>query len=129
MEPRRFAHIGWGRARLRSFLCALRGIREVLSTELHARIHAVATVVAGIVGWWLDLSLGEWALLVLAVALVWTAEAVNTSIERVVDLVSPDEHPLAGKAKDIAAGAVLIASIGAAAIGAIVFLPKIIARF
>ena len=125
MSPRRSAQLGWAAARLHSFACAFRGLAGMFSSQLNARIHAVATVVVLGAGWWLCLSATEWALIVGVIALVWTAEAVNTAVEHVVDLVSPEEHPLAGKAKDVAAGAVLAASIGAAIVGAIVFGPKI----
>ena len=127
MTPRRFAQLGWASARVRSFACAFRGLAAMFSSQLHARIHAVATVVVLGTGWWFCLSATEWALVVAAIALVWTAEAVNTAVEHVVDLVSPEEHPLAGKAKDVAAGAVLAAAIGAAVVGGIVFGPKLAA--
>ena len=129
MSPRRFAHRGWGWARLRSFADAFRGLALVLRSQMNARIHALATVGVLGAGWWLRLAAMEWALVVFAVALVWTAEAANTAVEFLVDLVSPEEQPLAGKAKDAAAGAVLAAAIGAAIIGAIVFGPKLAAHF
>lgn len=125
MSERRFAHQGWGKARLHSFADAFRGLGLVLRSQMNARIHALATVVVCGAGWWLRLSAGEWAAIVAVIALVWAAEAVNTAIEFLVDLVSPEEHPLAGKAKDAAAGAVLAAAIGAAIVGGIIFVPKI----
>lgn len=125
MSERRFAHHGWGKARLHSFADAFRGLVLVLRSQMNARIHALATVIVCGAGWWLRLSASEWALIVAVIALVWTAEAVNTAIEFLVDLISPEEHPLAGKAKDAAAGAVLAAAIGAAIVGAIVFVPKL----
>ena len=67
----------------------------------------------------------EWCAIVAAIGLVWTAEGLNTALEALTDLVSPGEHPLAGRAKDMAAGAVLCAAIAAAIIGAIIFLPKL----
>jgi diacylglycerol kinase (ATP) len=125
MSGRPHAQRGWGLARLRSFADAAMGLRLVLATQANAKVHAVATVVVLVAGFFFDLSRIEWALIVLAIALVWTAEAVNTAIESVVDLVSPERHPLAGRAKDAAAGAVLAAAIGAALIGACVFGPRI----
>ena len=125
MSGRRFAHRGWGWARLRSFADAGRGLALVLASQANARIHALATV--GVVGagcWW-RVSRLEWALRVAAIALVWTAEAINTAVELLVDLVSPEPHPLAGKAKDAAAGAVLAAAVGAAVIGVLVFGPRL----
>jgi diacylglycerol kinase (ATP) len=69
----------------------------------------------------------EWCAIVTAIGLVWAAEGLNTAIENVVDLVSPEYHPLAGRAKDIAAGAVLCAALLAAIIGALVFAPYLLA--
>jgi len=112
--------------RLRSFGHAFRGLKMLLQTQPNARIHAAATVLVVVAGVLLRLSPAEWALIVLAIAGVWTAEAMNTAIEFLVDLVSPDPHPLAGKAKDIAAGAVLIAAIGSAVIGGFVFGPHLL---
>ena len=87
----------------------------------------MATVVVIGAGFFFGLSRIEWGLVVFAITLVWTAEAVNTAIESVVDLVSPERHPVAGRAKDAAAGAVLAAAIGAALIGACVFGSRIAA--
>lgn len=74
-------------------------------------------------GFWLGISATDWALLTLSIAVVLAAEAINSAMERMVDLVSPQWHPLARDAKDLAAGGVLIAAIGAAVVGVIVFLP------
>ena len=98
----------------------------MLQTEHNARIHAAATVLVVAAGALLRLSAVEWALIVFAIAGVWTAEALNTAIEFLVDLASPAPHPLAGKAKDVAAGAVLIAAIGSAVIGGFVFGPYLL---
>ena len=113
-------------ARLRSFGHAFRGLKFLLQTEHNARIHAAATVLVVAAGALLRLSAVEWALIVFAIAGVWTAEALNTAIEFLVDLASPAPHPLAGKAKDVAAGAVLIAAIGSAVIGGFVFGPYLL---
>lgn len=113
-------------ARLRSFGHAFRGLKVLLQTQPNARIHAAATVLVVAAGVLLRISPVEWALIVLAIAGVWTAEALNTAIEFLVDRVSPDPHPLAGKAKDVAAGAVLIAAIGSALIGGFVFGPYLL---
>jgi diacylglycerol kinase len=104
---------------------AVHGICTLLRTQPNARIHLVATVVVVSAGFALSVSATEWCLLVLAMGLVWTAEALNTAIEFVVDLISPEQHVLAGQAKDVAAGATLLAAIAAAIIGAIVFVPRI----
>lgn len=114
------------RDRLHSFGHAFRGIGFLLKTQHNARIHAAATVLVVAAGVLLRLSPVEWALIVLAITGVWTAEALNTAIEVLVDLASPAPHPLAGNAKDVAAGAVLIAAIGAAVIGGFVFGPYLL---
>jgi len=110
-------------ARLRSFGHAIRGIGVLLRTQPNARIHAAATILVIVAGVLIGISRIEWALIALAVAIVWAAEALNTAIEFLVDLVSPDLHPLAAKAKDVAAGAVLVAALGSAIVGVMVFGP------
>jgi diacylglycerol kinase len=116
-----------GRAvsRAASFGHALRGLR-VLLRQPNARIHAVAAVVVVALGWRLQISVNEWLAVVLAVALVVAAEALNTALELVVDLVSPQWHALARDAKDVAAAAVLVCSAGAAVVGVWVFGPKLL---
>jgi diacylglycerol kinase (ATP) len=121
------AHRGWGWARVRSFADAAAGLCHVFATQTNARIHAVATLLVVGCGFFFGLIAVEWALVIGAIALVWTAEALNTAVESVADLASPERHPLAGRAKDAAAGAVLVASIGAALIGMCIFGPKILA--
>ena len=105
-----------------SFACAFRGIGSLLKSEVHARFHLAATVAAIALGWWFEITAGEWIAVILAIGVVWTAEALNTAIEYVADLAHPDEHPEVKKLKDLAAAAVLFASIAALAVGAIVFL-------
>ena len=112
--------------RLRSFGHAFRGLKVLVQTQHNARIHAVATALVVGAGALLRISSVEWALIVLAIVCVWAGEALNTAVEFVVDLASPEQHPLAAKAKDVAAGAVLIAAIGAAIVGVIVFGPYIL---
>ena len=116
---------GLWRRRVASFGHAGRGVWSALRSEVHLRFHAVATGVVLGLGFYCSLSRLEWALVALAVAGVWTAEMLNTAIEALTDLASPDFHPLAGKAKDIAAGAVLLAAAGAAVVGALVFGPHL----
>ena len=127
MDERHAANSGWWRARLRSFGYAFRGLAICFRTQTNARIHALATVLAVTLGFALKLAAWEWCMVVLSIALVWAAECFNTALEDWVDLVSPERRPLAGRIKDLAAGAVLAAAIGAAAVGAIVFLPKLCA--
>jgi diacylglycerol kinase (ATP) len=109
------------RARVASFACAFRGLWRLVATQWNARFHAVATVLVVAAGFKAHLCREEWALVALAIGLVWAAEGVNTAIEFALDRVSPEAHPLVRDAKDIAAGAVLAAAITAVVIGAIVF--------
>jgi len=98
----------------------------LLRSQHNARIHAVATILVVAAGALFGFSPAEWALIALAIACVWAAEALNTAIEFLVDLASPEHHPLAGKAKDVAAGAVLVAAIGSLVVGALVFGPHVL---
>ena len=119
------ARPGLLRRRAASFGHAFRGVGAALRSELHLQFHAVATVAVVGGGLYFRLSGTEWALVALAVAGVWAAELFNTAIETLTNLVSPEYHPLAGKTKDVAAGAVLLAALGALVVGALVFGPKI----
>lgn len=113
-------------ARIRSFRCALRGVRHALVSQHNAWIHAVATVAACGLGLLLGLSKVEWCAVVLAIVGVWTAEAINTALEFLCDVASPEFHPRVEKAKDVAAAGVLIAAVGAAVIGLLVFGPPLL---
>lgn len=115
--------------RMSSFAFAGKGVAHTFRTQPNAKIHAVATMAVGAAGWWLDVAAGEWCVLFLAIGLVWVAELANTAIEHLTDLVSPEYHELAGRAKDSAAGAVLIAAAVSVLIGIIVFLPHILNLF
>jgi len=112
--------------RVRSVGYALRGIADMLRSQQNAWIHAAATVVVCGLGFAFGLSRIEWCLVVLAIVSVWTAEALNTAIELLTDVASPGFDPLAGRAKDVAAGGVLIASLGAAGIGVLVLGPHLL---
>ncbi len=112
---------------MRSFRYAFRGIRCILRTQHNAWLHALATAGVLIAGMLLKASTTEWCLLILAMIGVWTAEAINTALEQLSDAVSAQDHPLVGKAKDAAAGAVLLSAIGAAIVGLIVFGPRVMA--
>lgn len=117
---------GWARARQRSFQYAFQGLRR-LYRETNARIHAVATVLVIAFGGWLGLTLLDWVLLALAASIVWVAEAMNTALEVLSDAAVPEHHPLIGAAKDVAAGAVLLAALGATVVGLLVFVPHLMA--
>jgi len=114
--------------RARSFRSALAGMRVLAGSQRNAWIHVAATIAVVALGLYLGLSAAQWALVTVAVASVWTAEAINTAFELLADAVAPEFNPLIGKAKDVAAGAVLIAAIGAATIGLLVFVPEIADR-
>jgi diacylglycerol kinase (ATP) len=113
-------------ARTRSFRFALRGIAATLSTQHNAWIHAVATLAAIVAGFALRIDRVEWLAVVLAIMAVWTAEGINTAFEALCNVASPEFHPLVARAKDVAAGAVLISAIGAVVVGALVFGPRLL---
>jgi diacylglycerol kinase len=112
-------------ARLRSFVYAARGLRTLLGSQHNAWLHVVATLLVVSLGFGLGIARLEWLALVVAVVSVWTAEAFNTALEFLSDAASAEFHPLIAKAKDVAAGAVLICALGALVIGLLVFVPHI----
>jgi diacylglycerol kinase (ATP) len=112
-----------------SFRYAFAGIAELVRTQPNAKVHLAAAGLVIAAGLFFGLSRMEWCAVVFAITIVIAAETVNTALEYLTDLTSPDYHPLAGKAKDLAAGAVLISAMGAIAVGIIIFLPKVIAYF
>jgi diacylglycerol kinase (ATP) len=117
------------RKRIQSFGYAGRGIKIVFGSEANMKIHIVITIVVVICGFALNVNTTEWCLCLLCIGLVVGAEMMNTAIENVVNLASPTFHPLAGKAKDIAAGAVLICAIISVIVGLLIFAPKILNLF
>ena len=113
--------------RIESFGYAFKGIAILFQTQINARIHLTALLVVLVAGFFFKINNTEWCLIALASASVLAAEAMNTAVEFVVDLVSPQYHDLAGKAKDVAAAAVLLIVFGAICVGLIIFIPKICA--
>jgi len=111
--------------RIRSVQCALKGISIIFVSQQNAWVHAMATICVCLSGFYFGFSKAEWCWIVLAIIAVWTAEALNTAFEFLTDVASPDFHPLAGKAKDVAAGAVLISALGSVIIGVIIIGPYI----
>jgi undecaprenol kinase/diacylglycerol kinase (ATP) len=105
--------------------CALEGIDDAISTQRHLRIHIVVAGFVALCGMLLGLPYVDLALLLMAIMLVVITELLNTAVELTVDLVSPTLHPIAGRAKDIAAGAVLIAALASAAVGIIILAPPL----
>lgn len=112
--------------RLMSFVYAGKGIQYFFKTQPHAMIHSLATIIVIGFSIWLPLSLIEWCLIILAIGMVFTSELINTSIEVFIDFISPSYNTSAGRSKDLAAGGVLFAALSAAAIGLIIFIPKIV---
>lgn len=112
-------------SRTRSFGHALEGLGYAWRTQPNVRIHVGILAVIVLVGLVLRIDLTAWALIVLAAGLVFAAELLNTGIETVVDLASPDLHPLAKAAKDVAAGAVLVAAMTAVGVGLLVLGPPL----
>ena len=115
--------------RYSSVTYAWKGIKTLVRTQHNMRIHLVATVIVVIAGFAFHLHTGRWIALVFAIALVWITEAVNTAIEFLTDIVSPEINPLAGHVKDIAAAAVLLSALAAIIIGCLVFVPEIVCLF
>jgi diacylglycerol kinase (ATP) len=114
------------RRRINSFRFALDGIKAAFWTEINMRIHLAATLVVVVVAFVLGVTATEWCLLVFCIGMVWAAELFNTALEALVNLVSPVQHPLAGKVKDLAAGAVLVTAIMAVVVGLIIFGPHLL---
>lgn len=108
----------------RSFKYAWQGIMTLIVCEHNARIHLAVTVLVIVAGFILKISAMEWCLVSLCIGGVFSAEAVNSAVEALADKVSIEKHPLIGKAKDLAAGAVLLFVCGAVAVGLIIFIPK-----
>gem|GEM_PF-96262 len=114
---------------LRSFGYAWKGIRCCIGKEQNLSFHLIATAVVVIAGFVLGITHMEWMIIILCIGVVIAAELFNTAIEKLVDLVSPQQHPVAGQVKDIAAGAVLVCAATAAIIGLIVFIPYLTCFF
>ena len=123
MEVRPFQFTG----RIRSFKYAIVGLSRMIRCQHNAWIHAAATIITIAMGVFFQLSRSECCWVVLAIAIVWTAEALNTAFEFLADAASPNFHPVVRDAKDVAAGAVLITAIAAGIIGGIAFWPHVAA--
>jgi diacylglycerol kinase len=117
---------GFLHSRYNAFRHAFAGWVYVLRTQRNAWIHAVISVVVFWVGLWLGLDGHEWAIIVLITVVVWMAEFINTAIEAIVDLASPQHHPLAKVGKDVGAAAVLIAALAAVIIGLLILGPHLL---
>lgn len=121
-HPLRFTFTG----RIKSLMYALRGISLMIASQHNAWIHLLITALVFVAGAYFRITRFEWAVIVLSIVTVWAAESLNTAFEFLADVASPEFHPLVEKAKDVAAGAVLIAAIGALIVGIMIFGPYLI---
>lgn len=112
-------------SRILAFGHAFHGWAYVLKTQQNAWIHSVVTIAVAALGIWLRLNIHDWAILIITITMVFTAEFINTAIEAVVDLASPQEHPLAKVGKDVGAAAVLVAALAAVLIGLLILGPPL----
>ena len=110
----------------KSFGYAFQGIFNTIRTERNIKIHCAAAILVTIFGIWLQISKTEWMICFILFGLILALELVNTAVEATVDLFTEERKPLAKKAKDAAAGAVLIVAIFAAGIGILIFIPKLL---
>lgn len=115
-------------SRVRSFKHAFSGLAYVLRTQKNAWIHTLATISVVLIAIWLQTTPTDFAILIITIGTVWTAEFINTSLEAVVDLASPEKHPLAKVGKDVGAAAVLIAAISSIIIGLIILGPALVEK-
>ena len=114
---------------LRSFGYAAQGVSYILRTQRNARIELAIAIAAVALAAWLGISSIEWAVLTLTIAVVLALEWINTALELAVSLASPDRHPSAKAAKDVAAASVLLGAVVSVVIGLLLFAPRILARF
>lgn len=120
--------INFFRTRANSFRYAFAGWWFVIRTQRNAWIHTLASFMVLFIAAWLQLKRYEWAILILAIAVVWISEFINTAIEAVVDLSTPNHHPLARVGKDVGAAAVLIAALASVLVGLLILAPPLWAR-
>lgn len=106
---------------IQSFGYAVNGIVALIAGERNMRIHLLAAICVVAAGLYFDVTITEWCVISICIGMVMAAEALNTAIEWLTDLVKPEHHPLAGKIKDAAAGGVLLAAVAAAISGLFIF--------
>jgi diacylglycerol kinase len=116
------------RTRLHSFRYAFSGWSFVIRTQRNAWVHILASLAALLLCLWLTIPARDWAVIILTIAMVWTAEFINTALEAVVDLSTPGHHPLAKVGKDVGAAAVLIAAVASIVIGLLILGPPLYTR-
>jgi len=110
--------------RIRAFFCAFNGWSLFLKEGVHPKIHLFAAVAVIILGFSFKITGVEWLFIIIAITLVMAAEMMNSAMEKLCDVLHPEQHPTIKFVKDVAAGAVLLAAFAALAIGLIIFLPK-----
>jgi diacylglycerol kinase (ATP) len=113
---------------LKSFSYAVAGVVDLIKSQRSARIHLTWTLATAGLVWWLRLDAEQIAIVALAVAAVWSAEAANTAVEFLADRVTREKDPLIGRAKDVAAASVLLAALGAIAVGLVILGPPILRK-
>lgn len=120
----KFRKVGYLNERLKAFGYAFQGLADFFRSGAHPKIHLLAILLISLLGFYFSISAGEWTAVLICCALVLSMEAINSALEYLTDLASPDIHPLAKKTKDIAAAAVLISAVFSLIIALIIFIPK-----
>ncbi len=118
--------ISFLRSRFRAIAYAVEGWWHVLRTQRNTWVHSFLSIAVIVLGLWLRLSPGDWAIIILTITIVWAAEFFNTSLEALTDLVQPEEHPLAKISKDVSAAAVLITAVASILIGLLILGPPLL---
>jgi diacylglycerol kinase len=116
------------RSRAQAIGFAIEGWAYVIRTQRNAWIHALASVAVVLMGLWLQLSRQDWAIILITIALVWVVEFINTALETLTDLVSPESNHLAKISKDVSAAAVLIAAATSITIGLLILGPPLLRK-
>lgn len=115
-------------ARLKSFSYALQGLKPLIRDQHNARVHLLASVCVVAAAWYFEITRTDWGLIILAMALVWATEAMNTAVEALADALMPEQHPLIKLAKDVAAAGVLIAAFASVLIALLVFAEPLLTK-
>jgi diacylglycerol kinase (ATP) len=128
IDPNQYSALGNSPNRIESLGYALAGWLYMLRHQKNTRIMSVASVLVFVVALWLQIDVTGWAIIILAVTVVWMAEFLNAAVEAVVNLASPDFHPMAKVAKDVAAASVLLGAVASALIGILILGPPLLAK-
>jgi diacylglycerol kinase len=128
IDPNQYSALGNSPNRVESLGYALAGWLYMLRHQKNTRIMSVASVLVFVMALWLQIDTTGWAILILAVTVVWMAEFLNAAVEAVVNLTSPDFHPMAKVAKDVAAASVLLGAVASALIGLLILGPPLLAK-